>query len=292
MRQAILEHDAVRAVSFTGSNDVGSVLYGRGAERMIRVQCEMGGKNPVVVLADADFELAVEATAQGAFGSTGQRCTATSRVVVEERHRGPLRGGPGRAGRQAPRGQRLREGIDMGPAVDAAQLQTDLRYIEIGKAEGARWCAAEAGSSRATSAHGHFVEPTVFDRVTPHMRIAQEEIFGPVVSVIRVGLRGGHGGRQRRALRPVVVDLHQRREPAVPLRGRDRDRHRPHQQRHARRRGTAPLRRHQGHGGGAPGAGETAIEFFTEVKTVYVDYTGQSRKGASILMRGRSWRCS
>src|SRR5262249_25525079 len=81
---ALVDHDNVRAVSFTGSNEVGAEIYARAARRMIRVQAEMGGKNPVVVMADADLDLAVESTAQGAFGSTGQRCTATSRVIVEE----------------------------------------------------------------------------------------------------------------------------------------------------------------------------------------------------------------
>src|SRR5262249_39911704 len=119
--------------------------------------------------------------------STGQRCTATSRVVVEggmaDRFVESL---AARAGRIRV-GDPLREGTEMGPAVDDAQLQTELRYIEIGRAEGGRLVRGGSRLRDGDLAHGHFVEPTVFDRVTPSMRIAQEEIFGPVVSVIRVG---------------------------------------------------------------------------------------------------------
>jgi hypothetical protein len=145
---ALLDHEDVRAVSFTGSNDVGSQIYGRGARRMIRVQCEMGGKNPVIVLADADIDLAVEATAQGAFFSTGQRCTATSRVIVEAalptpswRSSWPARGSCAWAAAAAKASTwRSRR---PGPA------RALTNYIEIGKAE-AR-CAAGAGSRAGTS---------------------------------------------------------------------------------------------------------------------------------------------
>jgi 1-pyrroline-5-carboxylate dehydrogenase len=144
----------------------------------------MGGKNPVVVMADADLDLAVESTAQGAFGSTGQRCTATSRVIVEDRIADAF------VERLAARAAKVRvgnglEGAEMGPAVDEAQLTTDLRYVEIGSGEGARLVQ---GGRRLTSGpfeRGHYVEPTVFDHVTTSMRIAQEEIFGPVVAVMK-----------------------------------------------------------------------------------------------------------
>jgi acyl-CoA reductase-like NAD-dependent aldehyde dehydrogenase len=276
---AILAHPAVRAVSFTGSNDVGAVLYKAGAERMIRVQCEMGGKNPVVVLADADFDLAVEATAQGAFGSTGQRCTATSRVIVEEGIADRFVEALAARAARLRVGDPVREGIDMGPAVDAAQLQTDLRYIEIGKAEGARLVRGGGRLQEGDHAHGHFVEPTIFDRVTPSMRIAQEEIFGPVVSVIRVGsfeeaMAAANGVRYglsssifttdaNRVFRFVdeietgIVHINSGTpggEAQLPFGG-------------TKATGVGPREQ-----------GSTAMEFFTEVKVVYVDYTGQSRK--------------
>src|SRR6185295_17987395 len=182
----IINHPAVKAVSFTGSNEVGIRLYEEVSRRGAKVQCEMGGKNPVVVLEDADLDLAVESTAQGAFGSSGQRCTATSRAVVVndvadefvERIRK-------RAG-----SMRIGDGMDpnteMGPSVDEGQFKTVLKYIDIGREDGA---TLVCGGSRAEGdglGKGFFVNPTVFDHVTPDMRIAREEIFGPVLSVLRV----------------------------------------------------------------------------------------------------------
>ena len=171
---ALLDHDAVHAVSFTGSNEVGAEIYARGAKRMIRVQAEMGGKNPVVVLADADLDLAVEATAQGAYGSTGQRCTATSRVIVEEGIADRF------VERLVARSKKVRVGsgldasTDMGPAVDKSQLETNLKYVEIGKGERASLASGGRRLAEGAFAHGHFVEPTVFDHVKMSMRIAQE----------------------------------------------------------------------------------------------------------------------
>jgi len=278
---AILSHPAVRAVSFTGSNDVGSAIYKGGAERMIRVQCEMGGKNPVVVLADADPDLAVEATAQGAFGSTGQRCTATSRIIVEERVAERFVEALANRAARVRVGNPLAEGTEMGPAVDASQLETDMKYVEIGKAEGARLVRGGKRLRDGEHAHGHFVEPTVFDHVTPSMRIAQEEIFGPVVSVIRVksfeeALQAANGVRYglsssiftndaNRVFRFVdeietgIVHVNSGTpggEAQLPFGG-------------TKATGVGPREQ-----------GSAAVEFFTEIKTVYVDYTGQSRKSS------------
>ena len=135
---------------------------------MIRVQCEMGGKNPVIVLADADLDLAVEATAQGAFGSTGQRCTATSRVIVEEAIADAFVEALAARAAQGARGQRRWSAASTwGPAVDQSQLETDLRVHRDRPARRARARSAAARRSRtATCAHGYFVEPTVFDHVT------------------------------------------------------------------------------------------------------------------------------
>src|SRR5213079_500350 len=131
--EEIVNHPAVRAISFTGSNGVGVKLYEQAARRGVRVQCEMGGKNPVVVLEDADMNLAVESTAQGAFGSTGQRCTATSRAVVVEQIADEF------VERIAKRAQSMRLGAgsdpatEMGPSVDENQFNTVLKYIDIGR---------------------------------------------------------------------------------------------------------------------------------------------------------------
>ena len=184
---ALVDSPAVKVVSFTGSNEIGMALNERCAKRGIKVTCEMGGKNPVVVLADADLKLAVSGILAGAFGSTGQRCTATSRVVVQK--------GVAReviealvAGAKALKvGNGQHAGIDMGPAVDASQLQTDVDYVKIAQDEGA---TLRVGGERLTGAaydRGFFVSPGVVTGVTPKMRIHQEEVFGPLIAVSEVG---------------------------------------------------------------------------------------------------------
>jgi acyl-CoA reductase-like NAD-dependent aldehyde dehydrogenase len=276
---ALVDHEDVRAVSFTGSNEVGAELYARGARRMIRVQCEMGGKNPVVVLDDADLDLAVENTAVGAFGSTGQRCTATSRVIVED---GAADAFVERLAARAAKvkvGNGLEVGVGMGPAVDASQMETDLRYVELGQQEGARMVCGGRRLAEGALGHGFFVEPTVFDGATTKMRIAQEEIFGPVVSVIRAsgfeealhaandvryGLSSSIFTRDvSRAFRFVdliesgIVHVNSGTpggEAQLPFGG-------------TKATGVGPREQ-----------GTTAVEFFTEIKTVYFDYTGEARK--------------
>ena len=180
----LVAHPAVRAVSFTGSCEVGNGLYEKAALRRLRVQLEMGGKNPTVVLKDADLDYAAATLVNGAFFSTGQKCTACSRAVIEKSIYEPLLEKLVAKTRQLKVGNGLEPGVDVGPAVDAAQLATDLKYIEIAANEGAK---LECGGKRLTGGiydHGYFVEPTVFSGVTPHMRIAQEEVFGPVLGLM------------------------------------------------------------------------------------------------------------
>ena len=150
---------------------------------MTRVQLEMGGKNPLIVLDDADLELATKLAVIGGFGATGQVCTASSRVIVQQGIAGEFVDSLTNAARNLVVGNGLDKRTRMGPAVSAAQLQTDLDYIKIGQGEGAKLVA---GGDRAGDG-GYFVQPTVFDDVAPQMRIAQEEIFGPVIGVIRAG---------------------------------------------------------------------------------------------------------
>jgi aldehyde dehydrogenase (NAD+) len=277
---ALVDHDDVRAVSFTGSNEVGAEIYARGAKRMIRVQAEMGGKNPVVVLADADLDLAVEATAQGAFGSTGQRCTATSRVIVEEEVADRFVEGLAARAARVRVGNGLDSGIDMGPAVDGSQLATDVKYIDIGRAEGTLVCGGGTLKD-GDRAHGHFVEPTVFDHVRPSTRIAQEEIFGPVVSVIRV--KGFAEAME--AANGVTFGLSSSvftGDPAKLFRFVDHIETGIVHVNSGTPGGEAqmPFGGMKGTGVGPREQGETALEFFTEVKAVYIDYTGQARKGS------------
>jgi aldehyde dehydrogenase (NAD+) len=180
----LVDHPAIRAVSFTGSCEVGNTLYDRVARRKIRVQLEMGGKNPTVVLKDADLNYAADVLVNGAFFSTGQKCTACSRAVIERAIYEPLVEILVAKTKKMKVGNGLEPGIDMGPAVDASQLETDLKYIEIAKQEGAKLLC---GGNRLTGGiydRGYFVEPTIFGDVVPQMRIAQEEVFGPVLALM------------------------------------------------------------------------------------------------------------
>jgi aldehyde dehydrogenase (NAD+) len=180
----LTDHPDVRAISFTGSNAIGMALNERAARRGIKVTCEMGGKNAVVVLPDANLDKAATAIAAGAFGSTGQRCTATSRVVAHPEIKaalvervdalaGAMKIGPG-----------LDEATDLGPAVSEDQWHTDLSYVALAHEEGARLVR---GGKKPDGMPGYFVEPTIFDGVEPGSRVFREEIFGPVLAVSSAG---------------------------------------------------------------------------------------------------------
>ena len=179
--EAMVHSTTLRAISFTGSNEVGGALYTKAAQRGAKVTCEMGGKNAVIVMADADLDKAAVAIHGGAFGSTGQRCTATSRVITNPAIKNALVERLVEGAKKMKVGPGLDESVDMGPAVDEKQWHTDLDYIEIGRREGARLVLG--GKKPEHLANGYFVEPTIFDNVGPDMRIFKEEIFGPVLSV-------------------------------------------------------------------------------------------------------------
>ena len=181
---AILEHPALRALSFTGSTDVGRMLYDKASPRRLRIQLEMGGKNPTIVLADADLDTATSILVNGAFFSTGQKCTACSRAIIERPIYDALVNKLIAKARSLKVGNGLEPGVDMGPAVDDSQLQTNLSYIDIARREGATLLT---GGSRLTGDcydKGYFIEPTIFGNVTANMRIAQEEVFGPVLALM------------------------------------------------------------------------------------------------------------
>jgi alpha-ketoglutaric semialdehyde dehydrogenase len=183
--QALVNAHSLKAVSFTGSCEVGHWLHEQASKRRLRIQLEMGGKNPTIVLADCDFNASVENTVNAAFFSTGQKCTATSRVIVEEPVYDRFLEALVARTKKLKVGNGMEPGVDIGPAVDEGQLETDLRYIEIGKKE----CGPpRTGGNRLTGGaydKGYFVEPTIFADVTPDMTIAREEIFGPVLAVMR-----------------------------------------------------------------------------------------------------------
>ena len=184
MGDALVDDERIRAVSFTGSNEVGTRLYQRVAARGIKVTLEMGGKNPVIVLDDADLELAAEGIVQGAFGSTGQRCTATSRVVVTPGIAPKLTEAIVERARKLRVGNGMSQGVQMGPAVDQSQMKTDLESIAAAKSEGARLLCGGERLSGDEHQNGFFVAPTVFDGVQPGSRLARDEVFGPVLAMM------------------------------------------------------------------------------------------------------------
>jgi len=178
------EHPEIKAISLTGSSEVGRIVGQTAAKSFKHCSLELGGKNPMIVLDDANLELAIEGGLWGGFGTTGQRCTATSRIIVQKGVYSEFVERYVERAKALKVGNGLDETVEMGPAVNENQLKTDLKYVEIGKAEGAK---LKCGGNRLTGgdyANGYFMEPTVFVDVDPKMRIAQEEIFGPVVSII------------------------------------------------------------------------------------------------------------
>jgi acyl-CoA reductase-like NAD-dependent aldehyde dehydrogenase len=176
----LVSNHAVAGVSFTGSYEIGNNLRRLTLGDTKRIQCEMGGKNPLVVLKDCDIELAVKLTIKGGFGLTGQACTATSRVIVEDAAARDLVARLTDAADALVVGDGQDPRTEMGPVVSADQLATDLQYVRLGLDEGADLLAG----GRLDPAGTLLLRPTVFDRVETTMRIAQEEIFGPVLAVI------------------------------------------------------------------------------------------------------------
>src|SRR6266404_972340 len=276
----ILNHPAVKAISFTGSTETGIRLYEQVSRRGARVQCEMGGKNPVVVLEDADLDLAVESTAQGGFGSSGQRCTATSRVIVLDEVADDF------VARLAARAKSMRIGpgndpsTEMGPSVDEGQFKTVLEYIDIAREDGAELVCGGVRADGDGLDKGYFVQPTVFDHVTPDMRIAREEVFGPVLSVLRVkdfdeeiqvatdsdfglssSIFSNDAVRIFRFVDEIETGMTHINSPTTG--------------------GEAhiPFGGIKATGIGDREQGSTALDFYTELKVVYVDYTGRKREG-------------
>ena len=181
---ALTSNPEIKAVSFTGSTSVGSALYQKVSARRIRVQLEMGGKNPTVVLGDADLDYAADILINGAFFSTGQKCTACSRAIIERPVYEALVERLVDKTSKLKVGNGLEPGVQIGPAVDEEQLKTDLEYIDIATKEGAQLLC---GGKRLTGQNydkGFFIEPTIFSGVTSEMRVAQEEVFGPVLALM------------------------------------------------------------------------------------------------------------
>ncbi len=182
---AIVDSPDTQIISFTGHSATGKSIAQRAGRRLKRVSLELGGKNGIVVLRDADLDLVTEGILWSAFGTTGQRCTACSRVIVEEAVLEPLLQRLEAGARALRLGDGSLDTTDVGPLINAAAVEKTESYIEVGRREGELVC----GGSQATGPgleHGHFFEPTIFSGIRPMDRLAQEEIFGPVLSVIPV----------------------------------------------------------------------------------------------------------
>ncbi|MBE7470525.1 MAG: aldehyde dehydrogenase family protein [Anaerolineae bacterium] len=275
--EAIVNHPAVRAVSFTGSNAVGNALYVKAAQRGIKVTCEMGGKNAVIVMPDADLDKAATAIHGGAFGSTGQRCTATSRVIAHPTVKEGLVERLVDKAQKIKVGPGLDESVDMGPAVDEKQWKTDLEYIEVAKSEGAR--LVTGGQRPAHLEHGYFVEPTIFDNVAPTMRIFKEEVFGPVLAVttadsleeaisfansVEYGLTTSifteNINTVLRFIEEVETGMVHVNEPTIGGEAQ------------------LPFGGTKATGVGEREMAEEGLNFFTEIKTVFINYSGKAER--------------
>ncbi|MBZ5569866.1 MAG: aldehyde dehydrogenase family protein [Acidobacteriia bacterium] len=275
----LTEHPEIRAVSLTGSSDVGRIVGESCARSFKRCSLELGGKNPMIVLDDANLELALEGGLWGGFGTTGQRCTATSRIIVQKGVYQEFVSEFVERARKLKVGNGLDETVEMGPAINKAQLDTDLSYIEIGQSEGARLLCGGHRLDGGAYQYGWFLEPTVFGDVDPKMRIAQEEIFGPVVSIIPCdhlehaieianGVQYGLSSsiytrdvnRAFKAMRDLFAGITYINAPTIGA------------EVHLPFGGTKQT------GNGHREGGFGAIEFYTEWKSVYVDYSDRLQK--------------
>src|SRR3990172_7906221 len=178
-------HPKIDGVSFTGSTAVGEKLSRMCSTLDKEISCEMGGKNAIIVMDDGKLELAVEGAIWGGFGTTGQRCTAASRIIVHEAVYNKFLNMLIKAASKLRLGSGLLKTTDIGPVINQPQMEKVLDYIKIGQKEGARLVAGGKPYKKGLCAKGYFIEPTIFAGVTPKMRIAQEEIFSPVVSVMK-----------------------------------------------------------------------------------------------------------
>jgi acyl-CoA reductase-like NAD-dependent aldehyde dehydrogenase len=273
---ALVSHPEVRVISFTGSTDTGLKVYTQAASTGKKVCLEMGGKNAILVMDDANLELAVEAITWSAYGTTGQRCTATSRLIVQSGIKSKLIEALVEKAKSLKIGDGLDDSVNMGPLVNQKAREKVERYVEIGKQEGAK---VAIGAGRPNLDKGFFYSPTLFIDVKRDMRIAREEIFGPVLSAIAVkdldeaievnnevayGLSSSifteNVNAAFRAIRDLTTGIvyinHGTTGAEIQF----------------------PFGGTRGTGNGMREAGTAALDSFTEWKSVYVDYSGRLQR--------------
>ncbi len=272
---AIVGHPDVDLVSFTGSTLVGKKIAEIGAQTLKRVSLELGGKNAQIVMNDADLDLALEGVLWGAFGTTGQRCTATSRLILQEGIHDRFVDMLVTRVKKLKLGDGLLEGVDVGPCVNEAQRQTVEGYVKVGLEQGAKIAVGGNAVKTGELARGWFHEPTVFTGVKPEHRIAKEEIFGPVLSVLRVktldeaitvlndtiyGLSSSVYTKDInaafQAIRDIKAGITYINAPTIGAEAH------------------MPFGGVKQTGNGHREGGWTVYDFFSEWKTVYVDYSG------------------
>lgn len=277
---ALTEHPSVRLISFTGSTETGRIVASACAERNAICSLEMGGKNVIIVMEDADLDLAVEGAVWGAFGTSGQRCTASSRLVVHKKVYKKFTQKLVERAESLRVGDGLDEKTDMGPVINADAVHKILGYIEIGQKEDrAKLAAGGKRLEKGDHARGYFIEPTVFTDVAPGMRIAQEEIFGPVTAVIPTssleeaveianGVRYGLSAaiytrdvnRAFHAMNEMYTGIFYINSSTIGAEVH------------------LPFGGTKGTGNGHREAGTQVLDIFTEWKSVYVDYSGKLQR--------------
>lgn len=184
--EPLVQHPDVKVISFTGSTEVGRHVSTLCAQQGKHVSLEMGGKNPMIIMDDADLDLVLAGAVWGAFGTTGQRCTATSRIIAHRAIVDELTSRIQAEAKTIQVGNGLLDGMQMGPSINEGQLNVVEKYVKIGREEGAELVLGGERLTDGDLGHGFFHQPTIFGNVKRNMRIAQEEIFGPVVSIIPV----------------------------------------------------------------------------------------------------------
>ncbi len=273
---ALVENPGVRIISFTGSTQTGLKVYTKAASLGKKVSLEMGGKNAIIVMDDANFDLAVDAITWSAYGTTGQRCTACSRLIVQKGIKPKLIEALIEKAKTIKLGNGLDESVTMGPLVNQKALEKVAGYMTVARSDGA---IIAAGGNRPNMKKGYFFEPTLLDGVTPEMRVAQEEIFGPVLSVIEVASLEEAVEVNNRTPYGLSSSIFTENVNAVFRAIRDLTtgivyiNH-----------GTTgaeiqfPFGGTRGTGNGMREAGQVGLDAFTEWKSVYVDYSGRLQR--------------